>query len=218
MEHVAAVGVPAFVQDEQMRMVRGSFDLSLSTFYPALEATFQYNEERCAVSKHPLAQAMETCLAEKLDFTTHQNSIQPIFVSSHASTHEHDNSSSLVNRPQNAITVGLVEHVVVIKRICAAKDVLVLAMYSATMRDLVTRLNAVAGLDDVVTRVAREGGVAVSTVDACQGKERKVVFLTLGTTLESGPGFAADPRRLNLAITRQSEYLVIVGDDCVNER
>ena len=91
-------------------------------------------------------------------------------------------------------------------------------MYSATVKNLATRLKAVSSLDDVVVLVASEGGVAVSTADACQGKERKVVFLTLGTTLESDSGFTADPRRLNLAITRHSEYLVIVGDDRVNER
>lgn len=70
-------------------------------------------------------------LGRELTFTARKDSIQPVFIRRHASTRENDNSSSPVNHQQNAITVRMIEHVVVVvKNVCGAKDVLILVMYS----------------------------------------------------------------------------------------
>ena len=52
--------------------------------------------------------------------------------------------------------------------------------------------------------------VMVSTVDAFQGEERDVILLS--TVRTHALGFIAEPRRLNVAITRARRHLVVVGD------
>ena len=57
--------------------------------------------------------------------------------------------------------------------------------------------------------------VEVGTVDAFQGRERKVVMVSLVRNNKTrAPGFWSDPRRLNVALTRSQEFCVVYG--CVN--
>ena len=49
----------------------------------------------------------------------------------------------------------------------------------------------------------------VSTVDSFQGNEKKVIILS---TVVTSPGsFGADPKRLNVALTRAQNHLIVVG-------
>ena len=50
----------------------------------------------------------------------------------------------------------------------------------------------------------------ISTVDAFQGNEKDVIILS--TVRSKGIGFSADPRRLNVAITRAKSQLIIIGN------
>ena len=52
--------------------------------------------------------------------------------------------------------------------------------------------------------------IQISTVDAFQGNEKDLVILS--TVRSNGIGFTADPRRLNVAITRAKSQLIIVGN------
>jgi superfamily I DNA and/or RNA helicase len=54
--------------------------------------------------------------------------------------------------------------------------------------------------------------VAVSSVDAFQGRETDVVVLSCVRSGSGGLGFVADVRRLNVALTRARQSLLIVGD------
>ena len=63
--------------------------------------------------------------------------------------------------------------------------------------------------DDVHLGQEHEGGVQVATVDAFQGSEKDVILLTTSKTKVSE--FAADPCRLNVALTRARHNLIVVG-------
>lgn len=55
--------------------------------------------------------------------------------------------------------------------------------------------------------------ISVNTIDAFQGQESDVVFISLVRSNEKGEiGFLKDYRRMNVAMTRAKKLLVIVGD------
>lgn len=55
--------------------------------------------------------------------------------------------------------------------------------------------------------------VAVHTVDSFQGSEASVVIVSMvRSNNNSSIGFLSDSRRLNVAITRAKDLLIIVGD------
>ncbi|OAR02846.1 hypothetical protein LLEC1_04644 [Akanthomyces lecanii] len=54
---------------------------------------------------------------------------------------------------------------------------------------------------------------APATTDSFQGHEDEIVFVVRGTTgRTSGPGCTADPKRLNVMLTRHRCGLLVVGD------
>lgn len=55
--------------------------------------------------------------------------------------------------------------------------------------------------------------VAVNTIDSFQGQERDMVYISMARSNPRGEiGFLADVRRMNVAMTRAKQKLVIVGD------
>lgn len=60
---------------------------------------------------------------------------------------------------------------------------------------------------------AFEEGVKLNTVDAFQGQEADVVYISLVRSNEAGDiGFLKDYRRMNVAMTRAKKKLVVIGD------
>ena len=56
-------------------------------------------------------------------------------------------------------------------------------------------------------------GIRISTIDSFQGQEHPVVLLSLVRSNDEGQiGFLKDYRRMNVAITRAQEKLVVIGD------
>lgn len=55
--------------------------------------------------------------------------------------------------------------------------------------------------------------VRVSTIDSYQGKEKEIVMLSLVRSNDEGQiGFLKDYRRMNVALTRAKEKLIVIGD------
>jgi superfamily I DNA and/or RNA helicase len=82
----------------------------------------------------------------------------------------------------------------------AARDIAVIAPYSAQVRLLRRLLADVAGLE-------------IDSVDGFQGREKEAVVLSLVRSNSDGEvGFLADVRRTNVALTRARRCLVVIGD------
>lgn len=53
----------------------------------------------------------------------------------------------------------------------------------------------------------------ISTIDSFQGQEKENIILSLVRSNEDGDiGFLKDYRRMNVAITRAREQLIVIGD------
>ena len=53
----------------------------------------------------------------------------------------------------------------------------------------------------------------ISTIDSFQGQEKETVIISLVRSNDDGEiGFLKDYRRMNVAITRAREQLVVIGD------
>jgi superfamily I DNA and/or RNA helicase len=104
------------------------------------------------------------------------------------------------NRAEAGIVLRLVKW-------CAAhgRDWAVIAPYRAQVQLIDLRAREMLGDDAVRDRIG--------TVDAFQGQERDVVIFSFTRSNVSGSvGFLGEPRRLNVAMSRARDQLVLVGD------
>ena len=86
-----------------------------------------------------------------------------------------------------------------------ASQIGVIAPYSAQVRALRNARNAVLGLGNELE---------ISSVDGFQGREKEAVVFTATRSSEGGArgvGFLADPRRVNVMLTRAKRGLVVIG-------
>jgi DNA replication ATP-dependent helicase Dna2 len=81
-----------------------------------------------------------------------------------------------------------------------ADDIGIIAPYRAQVATIRQRLHA-----------KGETGIAVDTIDRFQGAERKVVLLSFGG-VQHASDFLADPNRLNVALTRAQQKLILIGN------
>jgi superfamily I DNA and/or RNA helicase len=57
------------------------------------------------------------------------------------------------------------------------------------------------------------GRISINTVDAFQGQERDLIYISMVRSGENGEiGFLSDIRRMNVAMTRARRKLVVIGD------
>ena len=116
-----------------------------------------------------------------------------------------DNEASYRNRGQAEIVCHLVDDL-----LCSAKEdeavqsVAVLTPYNGQVRLLSSKLQ----------EKIDEGRVIVSTIDGFQGREADIViFSTVRCNNTGALGFVADPRRMNVAITRAKRGLIVIGSE-----
>ena len=83
------------------------------------------------------------------------------------------------------------------------EDIGIITPYAAQVSLLISKLRGEENLQNV----------EIATVDGFQGREKRVVIISMVRSNEQGEvGFLSDKRRLNVSITRAKQLLAIVGD------
>jgi superfamily I DNA and/or RNA helicase len=104
-----------------------------------------------------------------------------------------EDGSSLINQGEVEVIQKLLE-----KEGSSLKDVAIISPYSAQ----------VTLIGENIDRSMR-----VSTIDSFQGQERSVIIISLVRSNDKGIiGFLKDYRRMNVAMTRAKDKLIIIGD------
>ncbi|GAA5912503.1 hypothetical protein JCM8208_006619 [Rhodotorula glutinis] len=126
---------------------------------------------------------------------------------------------SLLNRTESNILISIVGDLLRHNPTLRATDIGIISPYYAQTRLLVntfesgyaaSRLRSLLGAQ----RAAEAGEVEVNTVDGFQGREKRVVLLsTVRSNLGGYIGFLTDRRRLNVALTRAKDALIVVGNE-----
>jgi superfamily I DNA and/or RNA helicase len=126
---------------------------------------------------------------------------------------------SLLNRGESDLLITIVGDLLSANPDLVASDIGIISPYYAQMR-LVSnsfasgfasaRLGELLGPD----RAASVVDVEVNTVDGFQGREKRVVLLSTVRSNRGGwIGFLNDKRRLNVALTRARDALIVVGNE-----
>jgi len=143
---------------------------------------------------------------------------EPVAFVSHAGP-ETVHRQSLLNRTESNILISIVGDLLRHNPTLRATDIGIISPYYAQTRLLVntfesgyaaSRLRTLLGAQ----RAAEAGEVEVNTVDGFQGREKRVVLLsTVRSNLGGYIGFLTDRRRLNVALTRAKDALIVVGNE-----
>ena len=86
-----------------------------------------------------------------------------------------------------------------------ADDIGVICLFREQASQIKKAINLALGAEDET----KSSSIMVATVDSFQGNEKKIIILS--TAVTSPGAFSADPKRLNVALTRAKNHLIIVG-------
>ncbi|KAL2276262.1 hypothetical protein FJTKL_01027 [Diaporthe vaccinii] len=203
LDMIKSGGYPVFQLRTQHRAIDGQFDPVYENFYGDFKSIRSPASQH--PGNHPDAQRVEAAFVA--GFAGLQPSpegrIVPMFIHVPETDCKHDRT--LRHRPgiktskYNPAQARVAAHIVKKLMGCNIKaaDIMVIGAYRAEttrLRDMIP--------DDVL----------VTTADAVQGQERRYVVFVFSTTRKTGPGFTRDPKRLCVSMTRQKEFLALVGD------
>ncbi|KAK7413376.1 hypothetical protein QQX98_007753 [Neonectria punicea] len=196
------LGWPVFHLYTQHRMADGMFDLSLNAVYYELKAHIKYAPS-CLPVNFPVGMKVEKYLTSKHRLpSSAPDKLLPIFFNCvNCPCRNYPQSASRFNpRQADCIAKCLSDMIQTIG--LSPSDVVVLTPYRANLRSIQKRFKE----DDVLK------DIVAATIDSFQGREAEVIVLALCVTKKTGPSLVADPRRLNVSLTRQRSSLLIFGD------
>ncbi|CEI40060.1 unnamed protein product [Fusarium venenatum] len=213
LEYVQAAGIPTLRLKTQLRMAKGIFDTVSDAMYP--EVLFSYHVSRSVEysSEFKIGLEFESfARARYPDLAPSPvGTLKPFFVHCKGVAVLKDKKSgSKRSFRQVRIALDFILDFVVSRNIDPTR-ISPITPYAANL-DLINRL------------LKREKYAALSTmprastIDSIQGQENDIVVAITGTNQDVGPGFTADPRRLNAMLTRAKCGLAIVGDIRVAKR
>ncbi|KAM3447389.1 hypothetical protein MY3296_008784 [Beauveria thailandica] len=202
-----AMGMPVYRLNQQLRMAKGMFDIPSKVIYP--DVPFTYSRS-CDISRpeFKIGRDLESYLRRVFPglAAPPHGRVRPVFLHCPRSETVQDKitGSSRMNSEQVTIALNAVAGFIEASRADPAR-ISILSPYAANVAEIKQQLKE-AQYEPI------RGMASPSTVDSFQGQENDIIVLVMGTTVASGPGFTADPARLNVAMTRPRSGLVIVGD------
>lgn len=195
------LGFPVFHLHTQHRMAKGLFDMMLEASYDDIKPYFKYSP-LCRPIDFPLGIKVEQYVKLKHHLPSDSpDSLLPVFFDTLGcpSRNYPDNPSKL--NPRQADCIAKCLDPMMNELSISPADVAVLTPYRANMRALQKRFRESKILEQVVC----------TTIDTFQGREAQIIIVALCLTGSKGWAFAADPRRLNVALTRHKSSLFIFG-------
>lgn len=119
-------------------------------------------------------------------------------------------SLSRYNQEEAKFMLSHLENLVESVKICPQENsftIGVIAPYKAQILLLSEMLSSFPSLKEI------EEIITIDTIDAFQGRERDIIYISLVRSNDKGEiGFLEDVRRINVAMTRARKKLVIIGD------
>ncbi|RMJ07944.1 hypothetical protein BHE90_012511 [Fusarium euwallaceae] len=196
------LGIPVFHLHTQHRMAKGLFDIMLEASYDDIKPYFKYSPI-CRPIDFPLGIKVEQYVKIKHHLPSGSpDSLLPVFFNTlNCPCRNYPDNPSRLN-PRQADCIEKYLEPMMKELSIQPADVAVLTPYRANMRTLQKRFRKDQVLKEVVC----------TTIDSFQGREAQIIVVALCVTEETGPSFAADPRRLNVALTRHKSALFIFGD------
>lgn len=204
LDQLRYTGWLCFPLDTQFRGVSGQFDLAREVMYPHLPE-FRYVNE-ATVRKHAQFLRLDGWVRAMYGAprsTTRK--ILPLFFDCVGSRCVADGEGRSWHNPrQTAFAVSLVEGLLCSGLGPEGPDIVVLTPFRANAEELLKALEA------HPTLAGR--GVLVTTPEAFQGREARIVIFVLCVTEATGPLAAAEAHRLCVAVTRHVGVFFVVGD------
>lgn len=195
--------LPPTVISDQPQLKRSLFERMLSAHQPALLNTqYRMHEEICGLCSHFFYSDMLRTSPD-IDALKRKErgcdvllGCSPVnFIDVHEPSEKVDEFKSYYNPAEASVCCEICKRLG--ERYGNKLSVVILSPYKAQ----VTALKS--------SSVLGELGVEASTIDAFQGREADVVILS--AVRQTGLGFTGDFRRINVAITRSRECLIILG-------
>ena len=197
------MGWPTLTMSEQLRMANGGFDTAQSVFYADVHR-FSY-ADRCHLRFHPRAQEFELWMKEYpgVESRLEEGKVLPVFVHSDGICEVKEGTMSRYNTKQAHTAIDLIQEL--LERVQVdASEISIVTPYSG-MNSVVRTL-----LAQRKDRALKK--VQVNTTDTFQGRQTSFVVCILTVSERHRLGHVASPQRLNVAITRHTDGLIVVGN------
>jgi hypothetical protein len=194
------LGWDELVLDTQMRMSQGLFDLMRQDFYSEFCPEPGYHP-LTALHNRPLTRRIDSLLRRKYDISVDDQVARAVFVHcDKAVPLENPRTLSKFNTGQLAIIMGLLQDL--LTACVEPEDVVILTPYTAN----------ISVLRKMTRKHPKLSEVLITTVDKYQGKQAEVVIYVFTVTTNAHATFAANPQRLNAAMSRARSALILVGN------
>ncbi|KAH6695095.1 hypothetical protein F5X68DRAFT_257833 [Plectosphaerella plurivora] len=203
-------GMPVYRTNVQLRAAEGLYLIPAKTFYPEMKSFTYVPDCTPALPKFKLGQVSENFIAAWYHDVPSvkrppPRRLSPLFINCMDSLVEHDPRTGQ-NRSKDQVRMALDFARDFIKSSDVTADKITFLAHHAANVDLIDTLKST----EYAQHLANSG--PASTVDAYQGRDNGFVIVVMGTNGAVGPGFTADPFRLNTMMSRAKSGLVIVGD------